>query len=157
MGKPGDLHQFREDVGSCLFDGVSGIERSEFRKSGSTGLFLVVGIDDIQGFRGVKQRKHLLIVHRNRLDVDARDVLKEPHGRRIDVTEDIEFQEVIREVMIFEMGRTPGGILVVGVILDRRDIFDLHVIRQYDDTAGMLAGGALDAFAAGGQTLALSS
>ena len=73
------------------------------------------------------------------------------------MAQDIKLQKVVRKVVIFEMGRTPGGVFIIGRVLDRRDIFDFHVVRQNHDTAGMLAGGTLDAFTARCQSLPLRS
>ena len=49
MGQTGNLHQFREDMRPCLFNGISGIQGTKFRQTGCAGFFFIVWIDDIQG------------------------------------------------------------------------------------------------------------
>ena len=103
-------------------------------------------------FDGVEEAHDFRIVHRNRRRIDAGQILQHPHHRRIVVPENIELEQVRVEGMVIEMGRFPLRVFVVGRELNRRNVFDVDIIRNDDDPARMLAGASLDARTAGRQT-----
>ena len=65
----------------------------------------------------------------------------------------IELEEVVLHAVIFKMGCDDVGVRVVRRVLDRAEVGDILVLRNDDQAAGMLAGGALDAHQTGSQAV----
>ena len=66
------------------------------------------------------------------------------------MAEDIKFQDVVMDIMEIEVRRFPFRIRVIGRILNRRKVLDVHGAWDDDDAAGMLTGCPLDTLASVG-------
>ena len=71
------------------------------------------------------------------------------------MAQDIKFQDVVVDLMEIEVCRLPVCKRIVGRILHRGKIMDVHVQRNDDDAAGVLTGRSFDPFTQLGQVDAL--
>lgn len=69
------------------------------------------------------------------------------------MAEDIELDQTAFDGVIIEMGRNDAAVLLVGRILDGREMMDVHIAGNDHDAARMLARRILDARAAGDQAV----
>ena len=67
----------------------------------------------------------------------------------------VELEEVCLHAVIFEMRRDYAAARVVGRVLHGAEVLDLHVLRDDDESAGVLARGTLDAHQAHCETALL--
>ena len=144
MGQTGNPQQFGERARTGQFQNAADKLRAEFRQADRPGRFAIHPRIGFQRVDGIEDRHRFRIVHRNRRRIDPGDILQQTHRRRIDVAEDIEFQDVVMDIMEIEVRRFPFGIRVIGRILNRRKVIDVHGARDDDDAAGMLAGCPFD-------------
>lgn len=60
------------------------------------------------------------------------------------MSEQIEFQHIVVNLVEVEMRGPPRCRNVVGRVLDRREIVNVHVVRNDDDSSRMLSGRPFD-------------
>ena len=113
MGEAGDDEKVVEGMRLCLFDEALDEGRSEFWESNGTGLIglsdelLSIGITrklNAKGLIRAEKRKDFLIVHWDRLEVDASEVFHFTKGKRIDVAKLIEFEAAVVHAREFVVG-----------------------------------------------------
>ena len=104
---------------------------------------------DVQCFRRSKEAHHLFIIERDVIDrIDSRQVLETPDHGRVIVSEDVELQQVMVDLMVIEVGGDDRAGNIIGRMLYRGEGVDLLAMRQHDDTARVLARGPAYADAA---------
>ena len=144
VGQSGDPYQIREILRIRIDHHLHGEVRSELRDSqGPEGCAIDILRRDPQRLRSVEEGHYLLVVQRNRLRIQSRQILQPSDHGGIVVSEDIEFQKVMIDGMIFKMCRHLIRRLVIRRLLDRCETVDLLRIRCNDDTSRVLAGGTL--------------
>ena len=122
---------------------------AEFRDADRAGL-----ADDRVVIRQAERRRaaedahRLRVVERDLARVDAGHILEHTDHGRVIMTELVELEQVCLHAVIFKVGGDDVAVRVVGRMLHGAEIRDVHILRDDDESAGVLAGRALDADAA---------
>ena len=85
------------------------------------------------------------------MGVHAGEILHHAHHGGVIVSQHIQLQDVGLHGVIFKMGGDGIGIIGVRRVLHRAEVLHILIVRDYHQTAGVLAGGAACAHAAKGQ------
>jgi hypothetical protein len=165
VGESGNSYQFGEVLRPGIFQHAADERRPVFRKpEGSYGNPLVPDHGSkllrrkAQCFSGAEERQCLLVIKWNLKRIDARNILEHADNLRIIVAQDIQLEHTARDGMVIEMGGNGSGdavsffilqVLLVGRILQRREVMDVHIPRADHDACRMLARRPLDACHAG--------
>ena len=88
----------------------------------------------------MEQRHNIFIIQRNRLRIQSGQIFQTTNHRRIIMTENIKFQQVMVDGMVLKMCCNNIGCCVVRRMLDRRERINLLMLWQHDHTTRMLSG-----------------
>ena len=108
-----------------------------------------------------EKRKHGGVIARNlirdfaQIDVGQQTLHAESDG--VDVAKLVKLQNAVMHAREFVMGRQPFCLRIVCGVLEGGEIKDVHVGRDDDDAAGMLARRAFDPSAMGGKISGIGS
>ena len=141
MGKSRDTHQirkcFRRSVDQHLHRKIC----TKLRNSKCTKLRAADVLRfDTKCFRIMEQRHNIFIIQRNRLRIQSGQIFQTTNHRRIIMTENIKFQQVMVDGMVLKMCCNNIGCCVVRRMLDRRERINLLMLWQHDHTTRMLSG-----------------
>ena len=156
MGKTGQTDQ-------CVVFGRFGIHQhlagksgAKFRNAKGSGLpDDGIILRQTQDFRGKEDLHRFLLSQFDLLGIHSGHILQHADHRRIIVTQFIQFQQVGFHTVVFKMGGDDITVFVVCRMLYRTEIRDIQILRNDDQSAGMLGSGPLDANQSGSQTVFL--
>ena len=146
VGKAGEPHQRIKGAGLGIDEHLAGEGRSELRHADRAGLAddrVVVGKP--QHLRRGEDRHGLRVGERDLLGVDAGHILHHADHRRVIVPQLVELQEVGLHAVVFKVRRDDVAVGVVSRVLDGAEVRHVHILRDDDEAAGVLAGRAFDA------------
>ena len=149
VGETRKAHEGREFVRLGVDKHLAGEVRAELRDADGAGLAndgVVVG--QAQHLRGLENAHGVVVVKGDLPRVDAGGVLEHADHGRVIVAQLVELEEVCLHAVVLEMGRDDVAVRVVRRVLDGAEISDVHVLRDDNEAAGVLARRALDADAA---------
>ena len=149
----GNLEQFGKRLWLRFFKHSANEPRSEFRNAERSRFRLNLFFRDAQNLRSGKQRHHTGVISRDRLWFNSRKILQHANHRRIIVTKTVELQNIVVNRVEIEVSRAPGRIDVVCRILNRREIINIHVVGNNQNSGRVLSGRAFDARCSLGQAI----
>ena len=91
-----------------------------------------------------KECHHAFVIHRNFIRVNPRQVLEFSNHGRIIMPQYIEFEDVLVDIMEVKVSGLPFSRHIIRWILDRRKVVDIHVVRNNNDSPGVLSCCTLD-------------
>ena len=125
--------------------GEAGVElRNTNRTGGAQKLVVLIA----QNLGGGEDGHGALVVQRDGLGIHTGHILHHADHGGVIVAQHIQLQKVFLHGVVFKMGGDLVGIGVVCRVLDRTEIPDLVFLGDNHQTAGVLAGGTADTYAA---------
>ena len=91
-----------------------------------------------------KEGHHTFVIHRDFIWVNPRQVLQFPNHGRIIMPQHIEFEDVLIDIVEVKVSRLPFSRHVIRWILDRRKVVYIHVVRNNNNSPGVLSCCPLD-------------
>ena len=156
VGQAGDLQQVRELGGVGFLQHAPDKVGAQLRQGEGACLNAAqVLLGDAQGRRGVEQRHDLRVAHGDVHHRDAGVVLQVAVDGGHIVSQLVQLAHVVVDGVEVKVGGDVVVFLVVGGVLHRAEVVDLHAPGDDNHAAGVLARGALDARTAQSQALLL--
>ena len=156
MGETGNADQFRKGLGLGVDEHLADERRAKFRDAQAADFRAQLFRRHAQGLGRTEQAQGGRVIKGNGRRLDAGHIFEHTDDRRIIMAEDVELDQTAFDGVIIEMGRNDAAVLLVGRVLDRREMMDVHVAGNDHDAARMLARRILDARAAGDEAVDVS-
>ena len=156
VGETGNADQFRKGLGLGVDEHLADERRAKFRDAQAADFRAQLFRRHAQGLGRTEQAQGGQVIKGNGRRLDAGHIFEHTDDRRIIMAEDVELDQTAFDGVIIEMGRNDAAVLLVGRVLDRREMMDVHVAGNDHDAARMLARRILDARAAGDEAVDVS-